>query len=302
MGLEEYRSDNLDVTIIKNVSLEFYNTLRLKSVASLMAFPHNETGLELLIKKYRHNKKIIIIGKGANLLLTQKHYDDETLFVNLKLMNSIEVNEYALVAGGGATLSELSWFTIENGIKGFEFLEDIPGTIGGALIMNAGTYKNYISGLVKSVKYYDYSSNCIIDREINEDDFSRRSSYWMNNESVIISCSFKAEEGDYIDSLDKVLETKRDRFLKQPRNYPSAGSVFVRPKKDLGDLVVWELIDKVGLRGFAKNGASFSAKHPGFIINNGDATFEDIQFLIQLAQKRVNKMFGVELRVEWREI
>ena len=302
MGLATARGDKVGVTILKDVSLKPYNTLRLEATASLMAFPHNETGLESLLKEYQDTKNIIVIGKGANILLSKSFYDDSTLFVNLRLMNNMELNDGSLKAECGVTLSELTWFAIENDISGFEFLEDIPGTIGGALIMNAGTYKDYISNLVETVKYFDYNSKCIIEREVNEKDFARRSSYWMNNKSIIISCSFKAEKGDYISSLDKVLKTKKDRFVKQPRNYPSAGSVFVRPKKDLKDLVVWELIDKVGLRGYSKNGASFSEKHPGFIINNGGAKYEDVQYLIRLAQERVKEEFDVQLRVEWRII
>lgn len=302
MGLSKRRGEKVDATILKNVSLKPYNTLRLEAIASLMAFPHNESGIEALINKYIHDKKIIVIGKGANLLLSRNYYDENTLFVNLRLMNSIELKNDVLKVECGATLSELSWFAIENSISGYEFLEDIPGTIGGALIMNAGTYKNYIGDLVKTVRYFDIKSNCIIEREITENDFSRRSSFWMNNETIIISCSLKSEKGNYMDSLNKVLEAKRDRFLKQPRNYPSAGSVFVRPQKDLGDMVVWELIDKVGLRGYSRNGASFSQKHPGFIVNTGEAKYEDIQYLIQLAQKRVKETFDLELRIELRII
>lgn len=302
MDLDMRSNDNSNATILRDVSLEQYNTLRLKAVASLMAFPHNECGIVYLINKYRKQKKIIIIGKGSNILLSKEYYNEDTLFINLALMNKIELFDDKIFTNCGATLSELSWFAIEKGIKGFEFLEDIPGTIGGALIMNAGTYRNYIADLVTSVKYYDFSTNNIVNREIDEDDFSRRSSYWMKNESIIIACSFRAEKGNYIDSLEKVLETKKDRFLKQPRNYPSAGSVFVRPKKDLGDLVAWELIDKVGLRGFSRNGAAYSDKHPGFIINKGDATYDDILYLIKLAQERVKNEFNVDLRVEWRII
>ena len=99
-----------------------------------------------------------------------------------------------------------------------------------------------------------------------------------------------------------MLDIKRNRFLKQPRNYPSAGSVFVRPKKDLENLVVWELLDEVGMRGYKKNGASFSDKHPGFIINNGGAKYEDIQYLINIAQEKVKEKFDVDLRIEWKII
>lgn len=302
MDLIKNRGDNMDVTILRDVSLERYNTLKIESTASLMAFPHNEGGIVALLNKYKDNKEIIVIGKGANLLLSKSYYDDNKLFINLRLMNNLVFKDNEFLVECGATLSELSWFAIEKSIKGFEFLEDIPGTIGGALIMNAGTYKNYISDLVKSVRYYDFETNSIIERKVSDGDFSRRSSFWMNNKSIIISCKFKASSGDYINSLDKVLETKKDRFLKQPRNFPSAGSVFVRPKKDLEDLVVWELIDKVGLRGYSRNGAAFSEKHPGFIINKGGAKYKDVMYLIQLAQKIVKDMFDVDLSIEWKVI
>jgi UDP-N-acetylmuramate dehydrogenase len=292
----------VDVTIIRNVSLVPYNTLRLESTASLMAFPHTEDGLFGLITEYLHTKKIVIIGKGANILLSRRYYDESVLFISLKMMNNIRLIDDNIQAECGATLSELTWYSIENSIEGFEFLEDIPGTIGGAILMNAGTYKDYISQLVISVRYIDLGLGEIVERTVGESDFSRRNSFWMNNDSILVSCKFKANKGDYIESLEKVINVKRNRFLKQPRNFPNAGSVFVRPKKDLGDLVVWELIDKVGLRGYRHNGASFSEKHPGFIVNNGDAKYEDIMYLIYTAQKRVKDMFDVDLTVEWRTI
>jgi len=289
----------LDTTIIKNVPLTQYNTLRLESLASLMAFPHNEDGLYELVNSYEKSKKIIIIGKGANLLLSKTKYDEESLFVNLRLMNNIYNEDGFIQIESGATLSEMAWFAIENGIKNYEFLEDIPGTLGGAILMNAGTYKNYLGNLVESVRYYSFDKNEIIDRDSGKDDFSRRNSYWKETHTIVIRCKIKAEKGDYIDSLNKVLEIKKQRFLKQPRNFPSAGSVFVRPEKDLKDLVVWELLDQVGLRGYAKNGAAFSDKHPGFIVNIGHAKYEDIIYLVELAKERVFDRFDVELKLEW---
>ncbi|MBC3888868.1 UDP-N-acetylmuramate dehydrogenase [Acetobacterium paludosum] len=289
----------MDTTIIKNVPLTQYNTLRLESLASLMAFPHNEEGLYELVNRYEKSKKIIIIGKGANLLLSKTKYDEESLFVNLRLMNNIYNEDGFIQIESGATLSEMAWFAIENGIKNYEFLEDIPGTLGGAILMNAGTYKNYLGDLVESVRYYSFDKNEIIDRDSGKDDFSRRNSYWKEKQTIVIRCKIKAEKGDYIDSLNKVLEIKKQRFLKQPRNFPSAGSVFVRPEKDLKDLVVWELLDQVGLRGYAKNGAAFSDKHPGFIVNIGHAKYEDIIYLVELARERVFDKFDVELKLEW---
>lgn len=293
----------MDVTIIHNVSLKPYNSFRLESEASIMAFPHNETGLCELMDRYRGLKQIIVLGKGSNIILSKDYYSDEYLFVNFKLMDRFEmINSQTIFVQGGASLSNLVWYAIENNIKGLEFLEDIPGTIGGAIITNAGTYRNTIGKFVKSIRYYDVEKGELINRDVRDSDFSKRRSFWSENSSIILSVVVEAEQGDYVESLKIVMQEKEKRFTKQPRNFPNAGSVFVRPEIDLEDRVVWELLDEVGLRGYSKNGGAFSAKHPGFIINTGGATYKDIMELVAVAKERVLNRFGVELQMEWKVI
>lgn len=292
----------MNFSIIHDVSLKQYNTMRLEAEASMMAFPHTTDGLIELMKTYQDKKEIIIIGRGSNVLLKKTHYSENYLFVNLKLLDHMELKGNELSVECGATLSSLVWYGVENGLSGLEYLEDIPGTIGGAILMNAGTYKNYIGDLIKSVTYYDYDSKSVVTREKQDGDFGRRMSFWTHNKSIVLSCALNVKKGNYLDSLDEVMKVKKDRFTKQPRNYPSAGSVFVRPKVDLKDMVVWELLDKVDLRGFSYGGAAFSDKHPGFIINQGNATYQDIIHLIDVAKDKVKEQFGVELSVEWNQI
>lgn len=294
--------DTLDATLLKNVSLKPYNSLRLEANAALMVFPHSFEGVVQVMNEYQNAKKIVIIGKGSNTLFQKKSYDESYLFVNLKLLDYMTVHEDEITVECGATLSELVWFGIENSRVGYEFMEDIPGTVGGAILMNAGTYRNYIGDLITSVTYYDFKTMSIITRKKQATDFGRRQSYWSNKDTILLSCTLTAERGDYLESLEEVQRVKLDRFKKQPRNFPSAGSVFVRPKVDLKDMVVWELLDKVGLRGYSHNGAAFSEKHPGFIINLGDASYEDIKYLIDLAKERVMDKFDVELTVEWKMV
>lgn len=293
----------MDVTILKNVCLRPYNTFKLESTAALMAFPHSNEGLAKLIDIYKGKKKIIVLGKGSNIIFSKKAYSEDYLFVSLKLMDNIEIiDSNTISVEGGAKMSELVWYAIENNIKGLEFLEDIPGTVGGGIIMNAGTYKNTIGKFIKSVTYYDLKKSEIIIRNVQNDDFGKRKSYWLENESVVLSAVLESEQGNYVESLRIVMQEKEKRFLKQPRNYPSAGSVFVRPEKDLKEHVVWELLDEVGLRGYSVNGCAFSSKHPGFIVNTGGGTYEDIMELIETAKKRVLKKFNIELRMEWKII
>lgn len=293
----------MEVTLLNDVSLKPYNSFKLEAKASLMAFPHNNSGLTELIKKYQEKKKIIIIGKGSNIIFSKKEYSDEYLFVSLKLMDQIElINKTTINVQVGAKMSDLVWFAIENNIKDLEFLEDIPGTVGGGIIMNAGTYRNTIGKFIKSITYYDLIRNEIISRDIQDGDFSKRNSYWAKYPSIVLSAVLQSTQGDYMESFHIAMKDKEKRYMKQPRNFPSAGSVFVRPEKDLKEHVVWELIDEVGLRGYAINGCCFSEKHPGFIVNTGGAQYEDIMALVRIAKEKILKEFDVELNMEWKII
>lgn len=291
----------MEATILRDVSLKPYNSLRLDATAALMVYPHSVDGLKAVMALYG-DRTISIIGRGSNTLFTQKYYDEQTVFVNLKMLDFMDVRQDEIYVECGATLSDLVWFSIENGRVGYEFMEDIPGTVGGAILMNAGTYRNYIGDLITSVTYYDCETDSVIERQTTEDDFGRRQSFWSGKQTILLSCKLKADKGDYLEALEEVQRVKKDRFTKQPRNYPSAGSVFIRPKVDLKDMVVWELLDKVGLRGYTHGGAAYSEKHPGFIVNLGTATYEDIIYLIRLAQERVKAEFDVELTVEWKMV
>lgn len=292
----------MEATVLKDVSLKPYNSLRLEAKAALMVYPHTVDGLIQVMKEYQGRKEIIIIGKGSNTLFKQAYYGEDKLFLNLKMLDFMEIQSDELYVECGATLSDLVWFGIENSRVGFEFMEDIPGTVGGAILMNAGTYRSYIGDLITSVTYYDFKTQSVITRPKQATDFGRRQSFWSDKQTILLSCTLKAQRGDYLESLDEVQRIKKDRFSKQPRNFPSAGSVFVRPKVDLKDMVVWELLDKVGLRGLSHGNAAFSEKHPGFIINLGDAKYEDIHYLIRLAQERVKTEFDVDLTVEWKMV
>jgi len=289
--------------IMHNVSLRDYNTLKINCTAQIMAFPYNAKGIKEVINDYRDNTcNIIVIGIGANILFSKKMYGDDYLFINLKLMDQKDYFDEYITCGAGTTLSQLSWYALENNVKGFEFLEDIPGTVGGAIIMNAGTYENNISQLIKKIKYYDISKDIIIEEDVNKDNFNRRKSKWADMDVIIISATFIARQGDYLETLSKLLDIKMNRYQKQPRNYPNAGSVFKRPFVDGKELMVWKLINDSGLRGMKKNGAMISEKHTGFIINTGNATYEDIFYLINTIIETVYKEYGIRLELEWKII
>ncbi len=291
----------MNFTILHNQSLKPYNSLGLNAIADKIVLPHNQQGVTDLFEAFGGGR-IILLGKGTNILLSRKHYDSSYLFVSLKLLDSLVWRNQEIIAEAGVSLSLLSWFALENSAAGFEFLEDIPGTVGGGVVMNAGTYKDNIGDVVKRVRYYDIKLGTEIERKVERQDFDRRSSIFNQGGHVILECGFVYYKGNYEESLKKILATKEDRYIKQPRNYPNAGSVFKRPLVKGKEMLVWKLINDAGLRGVQRNGAMISDKHSGFIINTGDSTYDDLQYLIELCQERVKKKFGIELELEWNTI
>lgn len=291
---------------IENASLKKYNTLRIDATAKKLFFPLNATGI-MDIYNSSNNKQIIVIGNGSNILLSKEYYDENYIFISTKHMDNICIKNNILNVDAGVLLSELSWFALENSIKGFEFLEDIPGSVGGAVIMNAGTYENMIGDLISTVTYYDAETNSIITDTATKEDFGKRSSTWGLQKNIIISVGF----GIYIDAIDKenyllileeILDNKKCRYMKQPRNYPNAGSVFKRPSKNGKNFYVWKLFDECGLRGCQIGGAMISNKHPGFIVNVNNANYNDVIRLINHAKLKVKDRFGIDLQLEWKII
>lgn len=249
------------------------------------------------------SERPIILGKGSNTIF--QHEIVETPVIITDLMRSIEFRNNSIICDCGVSLSSLSWFALEHSITGFEFLEDIPGAVGGGLYMNAGTYEDTIGKLVDSVLIYD--SERKETRTIQRDELSmgwgKRESCFQHNPWFIIQCCFKAtERKEYDQILSVMLETKEKRYLKQPREYPSAGSVFKRPYVNGEPKYVWKLLDEAGLRGYRIGGAQVSEKHPGFIINADNASGQDVVDLMNHCKETVMNVFGIEIEEEWKII
>lgn len=171
--------------------------------------------------------------------------------------------------------------------------------------MNAGTYENCIGDLVRSVMIYDYFDNKT--KEITKDEiqpfWKKLDSYFQHHPCFIIRCTFEAgEKGEYENILSKMLEIKKRRYLKQPRNIPSAGSVFKRPCVNGEPRYIWQLFDLAGLRGYTIGGAQVSEKHPGFIVNTGNASGEEIINLMNHCKIIIYKQYGIQLEEEWKII
>lgn len=285
----------------KNFSLIKYNTLRLKSVAAVCYFPLNMDGLSEAIDKSAHQKRIFL-GNGSNILFTKEFYDEEYAFIITTMMNNIEKNGPEMIVDAGVTLHDLAWFAMDNEIGGYEFCEDIPGTAGGALIMNAGQWQWTISQYVRWVDVIDLDTHQTKRIVPEEGFFQYRNSKFNDMNVVIARAGLSVTKGDYREILERMLEFKKERYFKQPRNYPNAGSVFKRPTKNGETYFVWKLFDEVNLRGYQIGGARVSEKHPGFIVNVDHATCYDCVALINECKTRVKDHFDIDLELEWRVI
>ena len=285
--------------LLTHQSLKRFNTLKLDALASFVYLPLSQEDLiEVLKKDHQH---FVIIGKGSNIFLKKDVYDEHYAFIITELFNQIELNETEIICEAGTSLNQLAWFCAQRSISGYAFCEDIPGTIGGALIMNAGQYEFTISQYVNWIDVYDLKTQKIERIYPSVSFFSYRHSSFTQDQ-IILKASLKINKGQQMDILEDIYRYKHNRYEKQPLEYANAGSVFKRPTKDGKTLYVWKCLERCGLRAYRINDAMISEKHPGFIVNLKNAQASDISALIDECQKRVKESFDVDLELEWKVI
>ncbi len=283
-----------------DLQMKNMNSMNLDFTAALVAFPYTEQGVAEIYRDFS-DRRILLIGAGSNSIFVKPYYDENTVFVITSWLNSIDFKDGNIVAGCGVTLSRLSWFACEKHLSGFEFLEDIPGSVGGGIIMNAGTYSECMRDVTLSVRFYNAETDSFEDYS-GKELFGLRDSIFAHKKGMIVSASFAGKAGNYEDIVVKMSDVKKDRYIKQPRDYPSAGSVFKKPTINGVPTNVWVLIRDAGLAGRKIGGAQVSEKHTGFIINAGGATGEELLALANLCMDEVEKNTGVRLIPEWKFI
>lgn len=284
---------------IQDFNLKQYNSLEIASKANDVYFPYSPNGAKELFEELNDTNPVIL-GNGTNTIFANEVCTRPVIISTF--LNDISIENNIITAGSGVSLSNLSWFALEKSRTGFEYLEDIPGSVGGALYMNAGTYDDYIGNLVHSVTIYDFETKAIItlDKEYLHPFWAKRDSFFQHFPCFIISCQLDAMQTDtYENILNRILTIKQKRYLKQPRNYPNAGSVFKRPYVKGEPYYVWKLIDDAGLRGYRIGDAQVSEKHPGFIVNVGKATGKDVVDLMNYCKKTIKNKYNIKLEQEW---
>lgn len=275
-----------------NEPMKNHTTFKIGGSADFFVNIASVEQLKAVIKKANELEiPYFILGKGSNLLVS----DDgiEGIVISLSNLNEILVCGDEIVVGAGVNLAKACTIALENCLKGLEFAYGIPGSVGGALYMNAGAYNGEMSQVVTEALCIDSQGNEQI-VPLNQMQLGYRTSIFSKTKLIIVSVKFKLEKGD-----NSLIKEKMDDFLcrrkeKQPLEYPSAGSTFKRPKGHFAGA----LIEKNGLKGMVVGGAMISYKHAGFVINYSDATSKDVKELMKKVKEIVLKSDGIELEPE----
>ncbi|MBR5202965.1 MAG: UDP-N-acetylmuramate dehydrogenase [Clostridia bacterium] len=271
-----------------------YTSFRCGGNASVLVIPDSIDGLKRIIDFCNiQNVNPLIIGNGSNLLVTDNGISGVVIKIGSEISKIELIDETTIRCEAGASLKSLCMFALENSLSGLEFAYGIPGTLGGAVYMNAGAYGGEMKDVLVSTTHIDLNGNlgALSQDELN---LRYRGSAYTDNNYTIVSAVMKLKKADKKDikvAMDDKLQKRKD---KQPLEYGSAGSTFKRPV----GYFAGALIEQSGLKGYTVGGAQVSEKHAGFVINKNNATSTDVINLINDVQKIVYDKFGVMLETE----
>ncbi|MGN0382764.1 MAG: UDP-N-acetylmuramate dehydrogenase [Eubacterium sp.] len=282
-----------DTRYKKDEPMKNHTTFRVGGPADYVIYPDGINEIkDILMLCYKWGIKSYIMGNGSNLLVSDEGYKG----VILKLGNEFSccrANEGLFIAQAGMRLSNLASLACTHGYTGIEFLYGIPGTVGGAVVMNAGAYGGEIKDVVKWTKVLDNKGNLLL-LDNSHLKFGYRKSLFTETDYIVLEAAFELSPGNKNQIKNKMDELMEKRKSKQPLEYPSAGSTFKRPE----GYFAGQLIEESGLKGYSLGGAQISEKHCGFIINKGNATADDIKKLIAYVQREVKAKKGITLEPE----
>lgn len=272
-----------------------HTTFRIGGPAACFVRPQDAGQVERILHICRENEvPWFILGNGSNLLVSDRGFDGVIIQI-YRNMSRIQVSGHHMTVQAGALLSAVAKQALREGLSGLEFASGIPGTVGGAVVMNAGAYGGEMKDVVESVTVLD-EEGAVRKLAREELQMGYRTSLVKKKGYTVLEAVLKLNDGDPAAISARMEELKEQRVSKQPLEYPSAGSTFKRPE----GYFAGKLIMDSGLRGFRVGGAQISEKHCGFVINTGDATAEDVVRLIRQVQDIVYKKFHVKLEPEVR--
>ena len=291
--LEE--SKILSENVKYNIPMKNYTSFKIGGPAEYFVQIKNAEELQEALKIHQQTKEpLTIIGNGSNLLVNDNGIKGIVLQINIKKLEiQEEKDNIKVIVGSGNKLGELAQKLAKKEIAGFEFASGIPGTIGGAIRMNAGAHGTEMKDIVQTITYVDKMGK-IHKMTAEQAKFQYRKSIFAEKDYIIIEAELKLQKGNKKEIQEKMQEYAKYRKEKQPLEYPSAGSTFKRGE----DFITAKLIDECGLKGYQIGGAQISEKHAGFIINKGNATAEDVLKLIEYTKEQVYKKFNKVIETE----
>lgn len=274
-----------------------HTTFRIGGAADYFVMPTTEEQIAGIIKLCREQEvPFFVMGNGSNLLVSDDGFRGVIIQIYDKFQQISWEGNHAVVQAG-CLLSRFGNEAVVQGLTGFEFATGIPGTMGGAVAMNAGAYGGEMKDCITSVTMMDMDGNSRI-YFADELELGYRTSAASKRNLIVLNASIRLRKGDPAEIRRKLSELREARKAKQPLEYPSAGSTFKRPEGNFAG----KLIEDAGFKGFKYGGAMISEKHSGFVINYNEATARDVLDLVQIVQKGVFERFGVELELEVRQL
>lgn len=290
---EWFRKLGEQVEILVAEPMKNHTTFRIGGPADALALPKTpEEVAEVVRFCHEHAQPYYVLGNGSNLLVSDEGYRGLVLQL-YRNFNDIQVNGETITVQSGAMLAAVARTAYQTGLTGLEFASGIPGTIGGAVVMNAGAYGGEMKNVLKEVTVLTKEGEVLV-IPAKALELGYRTSVIPKNGWIVLGAVLQLKKGDQEQILARMEELKEQRITKQPLDLPSAGSTFKRPE----GYFAGKLIMDAGLRGFTVGGAQVSEKHCGFVVNRGNATATDVWELICEVKRRVKEMTGVELEPE----
>ena len=279
-----------------NASLKELSSFKIGGSAAIICYPDCAEKAAALVKYCNENgMKYMTFGRCSNVLFPDSGL--LTPIIKTDKMNSMVFSDGLFCFGAGVMLAKASKYTVDKGYAGMEFAYGIPGSVGGAVYMNAGAYGGEMSQCIEKTEYVDDRGNiCVLEQKLHE--FGYRHSYFSDKNYIITKSYVSLEKGDRSNSAALIDEFQSARKSKQPLDMPSAGSVFKRPQ----GYFAGKLIEDSGLKGAFVGGAMVSTKHSGFIVNYDNASERDVRELISVIQNKVMEKYGVLLECELKFI
>lgn len=286
-------AEKYGAAVLMNEPMKSHTSFCIGGPCDIMIKINCEALLCELVKLCNENSvKYYVIGRGSNILVSDEGLRGAVLLIG-KDFGSVRVKDDIIECEAGASLAAVCNVALENSLTGLEFAYGIPGSVGGAVFMNAGAYGGEMKDVLVSCRYIDENGR-IKELSLEKMELSYRHSFFSERELCITSVKMRLQKGErdkIKDRMDTLMERRRD---KQPLEYPSAGSTFKRPEGDFAA----RLIEVCGLKGTSCGGAEVSTKHSGFVINKGNATFKDVMGVVDTVKQKVKEQTGVTLECE----